>query len=76
MPCRVGITTNIKERKLNWQLLNPTLKNWRIIGGPMSRNEAQAMETRQAKAMGCYAHPGGNKPDDPMANFWVYFFEY
>lgn len=74
MACRVGITTNIPGRKLDWELEYPTLKNWKVVGGPMSRDEAQAMETRLAKAWGCDAHPGGSKPDNLLSQWWVYYF--
>jgi len=77
MGCRVGMTTNIEDRKLLWQTMYSTLKNWEILGGPMSKEDAQVMETREALERGCDAHQGGRDPDDPLVTQWyVYYFEY
>lgn len=73
MPCRVGITTNPKTRKADWERKVVGLKNWRIIRKFQSRKEAQEYETKYAKKYRCKANPGGNEAD----GIWhVYRFEY
>jgi len=59
MPCRVGITTDPKTRKLFWQSQVVGFTNWRILSKFKDRAEAQAYETRYARRYGCQASPGG-----------------
>ena len=75
MPCRVGITTNPKERKQYWESQCAGFRYWTCTG-PYSRKRAQEKETQMAKTHGCHAHPGGAKPDDGSVSWYVYHFTY
>jgi hypothetical protein len=70
------MTTNLEQRKYYWKSEYPTLINWEIIGGPLDKETAQILETKTAQDRGCESHPGGDNPDDPFAQWWVYYFEY
>lgn len=73
MPCRVGITTNPDERKIQWQSKVVGFKNWRIIKKFRTQEEAQDYEKWYAEKYNCHAHAGG--PHSP--GIWsVYRFDY
>ena len=76
MACRIGITTNLQARKAHWQSVHPTLNSWQILGGPTSKSDAQAIETKLAKQYNCEAYPGGDDPDDGSNQWYVYGFNY
>lgn len=76
MACRIGITTDPHTRKAHWQSVHPSLRDWQILAGPTSRENAQATETRLAQQHGCEAHPGGNEPAGALAQWYVYGFNY
>ena len=59
MTCRVGITTDLEERKKEHESNYSTLKNWKECGSYPSREEAQKAEDKLAKKCNCQAHPGG-----------------
>lgn len=75
MPCRVGITADLEERRGYWANQFPkTFRNWRIVGTYYSKSRAQARETELARAWDCESHPGG---DGPESAIWhVYYFEH
>ena len=72
MPCRAGITTRPKERKAEWERIEPTMRNWRLSGPFSSRQVAQDWENQQP----CAKHGGGNEPDSPTAVWFGYRFDY
>jgi len=74
--CRIGITTNLAKRKTYWSNVHSTFSDWKVLGGPMSRQKAQNMETQLAKQYRCEAHPGGDEPDNPSTSWYVYYFTY
>jgi len=77
MGCRIGMTTNLEQRKTYWEGQYPTLKDWQVLAGPLSsKAEAQKKETELAKKYGCESHPGGDDPDYPGAKWYVYGFNY
>lgn len=59
MACRVGITTDLEERKAYWMRQHPNLYDWRIEGKYSTKWQVQAGEDRIARERGCNAHPGG-----------------
>lgn len=73
MPCRVGITTNLKKRKSYWESKVVGLKNWRVLGTYNSRKNAQDHEDSYAQSFGCEAHHGGKDKPGP---WHVYRFDY
>ena len=73
MPCRVGITTNPKERKAAWESQVVGLSNWRILANYPSREEAQTHEDSYAQRNGCQAAHGGAPAKGP---WYVYRFDY
>ena len=75
MGCRVGITTNIEERKKYWKMVHPTLKAW-SFKGPFSREVAQAYEIKIKEKFQCDGGPGGTNPYDKTDDWFVYYFEY
>lgn len=76
MACRIGITTNLQARKAYWESIHPTLRDWQVLAGPTSREEAQSVETKLAKQHGCVAHPGGDEPNTLLSQWYVYGFNY
>ena len=73
MACRVGMTTDLDERKRYWQSVHPTLRDW-SWEGPYTKASAQSRENTLAAACGCDAHPGGAGAE--YANWYVYGFNY
>lgn len=76
MGCRVGITTNVEERKADWEGEYPNMTNWKVVANGLSRDKAQEMENTLSLAHSCDASPGGNEPEDPNATWSVYRFEF
>jgi hypothetical protein len=77
MACRIGITTRPDERRKEWETRCKCFKNWQILAGPLSREEAQNRETLLALIHGCDAHHGGNEPDNIFNDQWyVYKFDH
>ena len=74
MPCRVGITTNLKERRAHWEGEHPSLRSWKTLLRTSSKTVAQAKETVYAGANGCEHGPGGGGPQS--ATWYVYHFIY
>lgn len=77
MGCRIGITTNLEQRKSYWEEKYLTLKEWQILDGPFtSKAGAQKRETELANKYNCEAHGGGDDPDNLGAQWYVYGFNY
>ena len=77
MGCRIGMTTDLEQRKAYWEGQYPTLKDWQVLAGPFSsKAEAQKEETGLAKKHGCESHSGGDDPDYLGAKWYVYGFNY
>lgn len=81
MPCRVGITTDPKQRKEYWKSRVDGFKNWRTHGHYEEKNDAQAKEdslvqhcTAHGNRGACYGHAGGGDPDEK--GWTVYSFNY
>lgn len=74
MACRVGITTDLDERKQHWQSIHPLLRDWSWEGPYTTKSAAQSRENTLAAAWGCTAHPGGAGAE--QANWYVYWFNY
>ncbi len=75
MACRIGITTNLEERKQYWQNKCDGFANWQVLAGPLSKEEAQEKETELAQKYGCEAYPGGDDPDIDEG-WYVYYFTF
>ena len=73
MPCRVGITTDPKGRRAQWESQVVGLKKWRILKSFASREKAQEYETWYAARYVCQAYPGGA---DAPGTWYVYRFDY
>ena len=76
MSCRVGITTNLQERKAHWAREHSNMHNWQKYGPYSSREAAQRKEDQLAKQYGCEAHHGGADPQNSSARWWVYKFDH
>lgn len=74
MACRIGITTDLEERKQHWQSSCRGFRNWTVIQCGLTKSAADAMEKRLADEQGCEAHPGG--ADNGQSNWCVYRFEH
>jgi hypothetical protein len=73
MPCRVGITTDPKGRRADWESQVVGLRNWRILKSFASEAKAQEYETRYAARYDCQAYRGGRS----ASGIWyVYRFDY
>jgi hypothetical protein len=77
MACRIGITTDLEAHKSYWESKCQDLRGWQVLAGPLTTKEkAQAQETRLAREFGCENAPGGDDPDDPTTQWWVYGFNH
>ena len=77
MPCQVGMTTNLQRRKQQWESKCSNLRNWQKLDGPIkSRQEAQKKEEQYARQYNCDSHAGGDEPDSPSAQWYIYKFEH
>lgn len=74
MNCRVGMTTDVEERKRYWKNQKPNLRDWKILGTYNTKREAQEAEKRFAQKYGCDCHPGGR--GNAHAKWYVYKFNY
>ena len=74
MACRIGITTDLQERKRFWQRRHPYLRDWYIIGMHFSKTSARQQENRYVAQRGCVTFPSGDGPE--IARWYVYHFEY
>ena len=72
MPCRVGITTRPEKRKTEWEQIEPSMRNWRLFGPFLSRQNAQQWENKQPGEK----HGGGHQPDTPDIKWYGYRFDY
>lgn len=72
MPCRVGITTRLEERKKEWEQRYPAMRNWQAFGPFDNRAEAQAWENGQP----CKKSGGGADPDSLGAPWYGYRFDF
>ena len=59
MACRIGITTDLDERKRFWKGRHRNFHNWEILSAHRSKSAAQAAETKLAEKHDCKAHEGG-----------------
>ncbi|MCK5050219.1 MAG: hypothetical protein KAS53_00670 [Candidatus Cloacimonetes bacterium] len=77
MACRIGMTTNPEQRKAQWLTKYPSLVNWKILKGPIEdKATAQVEEAYISQLLDCESSPGGDDPDDPFAQWYIYRFEY
>ena len=57
---RVGITTDIDERKAYWSREYPNLRNWQIVEIGLTYDQAQKIENDYIKR-GYKGHAGGER---------------
>ena len=77
MACRVGITTDIETRKAYWVSKCRNFRDWQTMKTTYdNKADAQAAEDSLAAKHGCDSAPGGDDPDDPNAQWRVYYFEH
>ncbi len=77
MNCRIGMTTNPEQRRAQWLVEYPSMRNWKVLMGPIGdKATAQVAEAKLSQELGCISSPGGNDPDDPLAPWFIYRFEY
>ena len=76
MACRIGMTTNVEERKQHWQSMHSTLYGWKVLGTYNSKAEAQQAENKFARQHDCIASPGGGSDEYDYATWYVYKFDY
>ena len=75
MTCRVGITTDLIERRAYWESHYPlTFRNWQVVDTRYTKSDAQYQEDRLAQLWNCESHPGGAGPE--YATWHVYYFEH
>ena len=73
MAKRVGITTNIKERKAHWKREHSNLRNFKEKKKNLTQKQAQETENKYIKK-GYKGHPGGKKK--PGKVYSVYTFNH
>ena len=77
MACYVGITTDLQRRKKEHEREYQNIRNWQTIGGGYTREQAQALEDKEASEHGCNSSGGGREPvEDTSIDWYVYHFEY
>ena len=74
MACRVGMTTDLDERRAHWASQHPTMRNWQILHKVYTKREALDWEKKHAELRGCESGQGGGGPDNGV--WYVYYFEY
>ena len=75
MTCRIGITTDLIERRAYWAgKYQGSFRKWKVLEKHYSKSIAQSRETQLAKHYGCESSPGGDGPEH--ATWHVYYFEY
>ena len=74
MSCRIGMTTDVENRKKYWKSRHSNLRDWQILGTYQTKTEAQNAESRLAKSYGCVSHPGGDGSE--YDTWYVYKFSY
>ena len=72
--CRIGITTDLRDRLNYWRSKHPTLRNWKVLGRYNTKTEAQRAENILARRNFCVASPGGSGLE--RAAWYVYYFQY
>ena len=73
MTCRIGITTDLIERRAYWEGKYPrSFRNWQVLEECYSKSAAQAREIQLAKHYKCESHPRGC--GDEHATWHVYYF--
>ena len=76
MACRVGITTDLKRRRKEWEREYKTILEWEILHVCVTKEEAQSLETQEAWNRKCESSGGGDDPDDSNKPWFVYYFRY
>lgn len=76
MACRVGMTTDLSQRKQYWQRVHPDLHGWEILGCYNNKVEAQKAENSFAQRYGCVSGKGGDDPERSGLTWYVYRFFY
>ena len=61
MACRIGMSSNPKERIDHWRRQCSGRFNSQILASGLTYEEAQAMEEREARRYGCMQAPGGER---------------
>ena len=74
MPCRVGMTTDLAERKRYWETQYPNLKNWQVLHRNLTYDEAIVTEKQEAQDRNCEAAAGGERV--PGGAYSIYYFEW
>lgn len=75
MACRIGMTTDLIERRKFWESQYPlSFQNWHVLHTCYSKSEAQHMEKVLAGRYGCGQKQGGQGPEN--ATWYVYYFEH
>ena len=73
MPCRIGITSDVKAQRAYWNKRVNGLTMWKVLGMYPRRQEAGEAAAQFAIQVNCRVWPAkGNEPGP-----WdVYYFEY
>ena len=74
MSCRIGMTTNVDDRKRYWESQHSNLYSWKILGIYQTKTAAQNAENKFANSHGCISHPGGD--GNEYDTWYVYKFNY
>ena len=74
--CQVGITTDPRRRRSEWERKYPRLYNWTILSTTYrTKAAAQFAENVEAAKHGCNHAAGGDDPEHD-ATWYVYRFTY
>lgn len=73
MLCRVGMTTDLEQRKAYWESRVVGLTNWQRLATFSTYDGALDYETKYARLHGCKASEGGPRKPGP---WHVYRFDY
>ena len=72
---QVGITHDPEQRKKQWKVKYPKLKNWDIVASGLTHQEAQAMEDDYVDKKGYEGSHGGEKKQGKVYSVYTFSHE-
>ena len=75
MSCKVGITTSPVHCTLEWRLKYPEFSNWKILGCELPYVDARNLVEFYAHQLDCEVFGLDDKEVNPVATWYIYYFE-
>ena len=71
---RVGMTSNVASRKRHWKSKHRSFRNWKVLKGKLTYDQALATEKKYTAKRGIAGHGGGPRKRGRV--YSVYSFNY